>query len=155
MTSALDGIRVLDVTDGVSGPFATMMLGSYGAEVIRIDSMRHLGFREYGSATRKSPDVLQSQDSADFCRVKGAELLTPGFSHFNLDKLSVALNLTKPDGRMLFKKLIKVSDVVLDNLSFGIMKSWGFDYQALCQIKSDIIVASLPSLGKGPHEHAG
>jgi benzylsuccinate CoA-transferase BbsF subunit len=64
----------------------------------------------------------------------------------------VALNLTKPEARELFKKLVQVSDVVVDNLSFGVMQKWGFDYTALNQIKKNIIFASLPSLGQGLHE---
>jgi crotonobetainyl-CoA:carnitine CoA-transferase CaiB-like acyl-CoA transferase len=62
------------------------------------------------------------------------------------------MNTTRPQGRELFKRLVKISDVVIDNLSFGIMARWGFDYQSLKQVKKDIIVASMPSMGKGLHE---
>ncbi len=153
MTLALKGIRVLDLTDAISGPFTTMMLGNCGAEVIRVESLRHLGFREGGGGPEKNTGIPQGpEDSIDFTKVDMGLLINPNFSRYNLDKLSVALNLTKSEGRDLFRKLLKMSDVVVDNLSYGVMQKWGFDYPTLQQIKNDIIVVSIPSLGKGPHE---
>ena len=146
MTLALEGIRVLDFTDGVSGPFCAMLLAGCGAEVIRIESMRHLGFR--GNASGGSP-VGEARTFAD---VDASQLITPNFARYHLDKLSVTLNLTKPEGRDILMRLVGVSDVVVDNLSFGLMKGWGLDYERLSQVKRDIIVASLPALGEGPHE---
>ena len=52
----------------------------------------------------------------------------------------------------MFKKLVEISDVVIDNFRFGVMQKWGFNYHGLQQIRSDIIVASLPALGEGPHQ---
>lgn len=150
MTLALQEIRVLDLTDAVSGPFASMLLASYGAEVIRVESRRHLGFRGGGG---KGNDSILEEDAVDFSKVDMAQFVGANFARYNLDKLSVALNLTKPEGIDLFKRLVRVSDVVVDNLSFGVMQKWGFDYDSLKQVKNDIIVASLPSLGKGPHEN--
>ena len=153
MTLALEGIRILDITDAVSGPFGAMMLGSFGAEVIRIESQRHLGFRDNSNNVKMTPDATQhAKATPNPAKPDLTSLTTPGFARYNLDKLSITLNLTKPEGREIFKKLVKISDVVIDNLSFGIMHQWGFDYTSLSQIKSDIIVAGLPSFGKGPHE---
>jgi crotonobetainyl-CoA:carnitine CoA-transferase CaiB-like acyl-CoA transferase len=146
MTLALEGIRVLDFTDGVSGPFCTMLLAGCGAEVIRIESMRHLGFR--GNASGVSP----MGGARTFADVDVNQLITPNFARYHLDKLSVTLNLTEPEGREILMRLVGVSDVVVDNLSFGLMKGWGLDYERLSQVKKDIIVASLPALGEGPHE---
>ena len=150
MTLALQGIRVLDLTDAISGPFTTMLLASCGAEVIRIESLRHLGFRVGG--TGESPGFSQESEEVDFKAVDMSQLMSPVFIRFNLDKLSIALNLVKPEGKDIFKRLLKVSDVVVNNLSFGVMEKWGFDYHTLRQIKEDIIVVSMPPLGKGPHE---
>ena len=147
MTLALQGIRVLDITDAVAGPFSTMLLATMGAEVIRAESRRHLGFRGGGPGVPQGPEDLM-----DFSKVDMSMLVSPNFSRFNLNKLSAALNLTKPEGREVFKKLVKVSDVVVDNLSFGVVRKWGLDYDTLKQIKNDIIVVSMPSLGHGPHE---
>ncbi len=150
MTLALSGIRILDLTDAISGPFSTMLLANCGAEVIRIESLRHLGFR-FGGAGENPGFPLESEDF-DFTKVDTSLLMSPNFSRYNLDKLSLALNLTKPEGRDLFNKLVKLSDVVVDNLSFSVMKNWGFDYDTLREIKKDIIVVKIPSLGRGPHE---
>ncbi len=154
MTLVLQGIRILDITDGVSGPYSTMLLGSLGAEVLKIESIRHLGFREGGNTVKKIPGLPQGAEGpVTLHQIDIASLMTPGFARYGLDKLSVVLNLTKPEGRDLFKRLVGISDVVIDNLSFGIMRRWGFDYASLRQLKKDIIVASLPSFGNGPHEN--
>ena len=79
-------------------------------------------------------------------------LVGPNFAELNHDKLSISLNLSKPEGRELFKKLLKLSDVVLENFSFGVMQKWGFDYEGLKKEKENIIYASIPSFGKGPKE---
>ncbi|MEE8413172.1 MAG: CoA transferase [Dehalococcoidales bacterium] len=152
MKLAAQGIRILDLTDAVSGPFATMMLASIGAEVIRVESRRHLGFRGGPGGPGGSGSIPQGPDGIDFSKVDMSLLVSPNFTRYNLDKLSVALNLTKPEGRDLFNKLIQVSDVVVDNLSFGVLQKWGLDYQALEKIKEDIIVVTMPSLGKGLYE---
>ena len=144
MTTALQGIRVLDLTDAVAGPFATMMLASIGAEVIRVESRRHLGFRGGPQAP--------AEGEMDFSKVDMSTLVSTNFARFNLNKLSVALNLTKPEAREIFKKLVPLSDVIVDNLSFGIVHKWGFEYDALKKLRNNIIVVSMPSLGKGPHE---
>jgi benzylsuccinate CoA-transferase BbsF subunit len=150
---ALQGIRVLDLTDAVAGPYAAMLLAMCGAEVIRIESQRHLGFRESprkigeGDADPRPPGDPAGSSNPD----KG-RFMNPNFVRYNLAKMSVALNLVKPEGRNLFKRLVAISDVVIDNLSFGVMQNWGFDYDALKQLKSDVIVATLPSFGKGQHE---
>src|SRR3990172_1298943 len=151
MTLALKGIRVLDITDAISGPFCTMLMASCGAEVIRVESRRHLGFRT-GAAPGRSGGVQVPEDQIDFSKMDMTTLVGTNFHRYNRDKLSVALNLTKPEARDIFKKLVSLSDVVVDNLSFGVVQKWGFDYPALKQLRNNIIVASMPSLGKGPHE---
>ncbi len=144
MSASLQGIRVLDLTDAVAGPFATMLLASIGAEVIRVESRRHLGFRGGPQAP--------AEGDMDFSKVDMSTLVSTNFARFNLNKLSVALNLTKPEAREIFKKLVPLCDVIVDNLSFGIVHKWGFDYDNLKKLRNNIIVVSMPSLGSGPHE---
>jgi len=146
MPLALEGIRVLDLTDGVSGPYCAMLLAGCGAEVIRVESLRHLGFR--GNAAGVSPLV---DDAPTLANVDVSQLITANFARYHLDKLSITLNMTKLEGRELFERLVGVTDIVVDNLSFGVMKAWGFDYEGLRRAKKDIILASLPALGEGPH----
>ena len=153
MTLALQGIRVLDITDAVAGPFCTMLLADCGAEVIRIESRRHLGFRGGIAPVRGSEGIPQvPEDEIDFSKVDMSQVMSTNFTRFSLNKLSAALNLTKPEARDLFKKLVKVSDVIVDNLSFGVMQKYGLEYDTLRQIRNNIIVVSMPSFGKGPYE---
>lgn len=149
MAPAFQGIRILDVTDAISGPFATMLLAGCGAEVIRVESRRHLGFRQ-GVAPGRGNEI--PEDQIDWSKVDIGQFVGTNFHRYNRDKLSMALNLTKPEAREIFKKLVGVSDIVIDNLSFGVVQKWGLDYETLKQVKNDIIVVSMPSLGKGPHE---
>ena len=152
VTLALKGIRVLDLTDGVAGPYAAMLLARCGAEVIRIESRRHLGFRESAKYPKPEESGQGTGGPPDYSRVEAKYLMTPNFFRYHFDKLSVQMNLVRPEGRELFKKLVRKSDIVIDNLSFGVMHHWGFDYESLKQIKNNLIVVSMPSFGKGPHE---
>jgi crotonobetainyl-CoA:carnitine CoA-transferase CaiB-like acyl-CoA transferase len=139
MRAPLKDIRVVDMTDNIAGPYATMLLAYCGAEVIKIESQLRLGFRLMGPM-----GFLE----------KGGMPVTPEklemgtlFPSLNRSKLSITLNMTKPKGRELAKQLVKVSDVVIDNFRFGVMQKWGLDYPSLKEIKSDIIVISLPGMG--------
>jgi benzylsuccinate CoA-transferase BbsF subunit len=154
MKSALAGIRILDLTDSVIGPFVTMLLAHHGAEVIKVDSRMHLGFRRLGPWGPKgnAPIPQAPEETIDFSKVRLDWLISPMFAQLNSNKLSMTLNLSKPEGRDLFKRLVKVSDVVVDNFRFGVMQKWGLDYSNLKQIKSALVVASLQALGRGPYE---
>jgi len=154
MGLALEGIRVVDLTDSIIGPFATMLLASCGAEVIKVESRLHLGFRKVGpwGPQGNEPIPQAPEKTLDFSKVQLDLLLSPTFAQLNANKISMALNLDKPEGRELLKKLVKISDVVIDNLRFGIMKRWQLGYPELKQVKNDIIVASLQSMGSGPYE---
>ncbi|MBI4296216.1 MAG: CoA transferase [Chloroflexi bacterium] len=154
MLAPLKGIRVLDLTDSIVGPFTTRLLTGCGAEVIRVESRLHLGFRRNGpwGPAGNGPIPQAPEKLIDFSKVDTKLLVSPTFGQYNHDKLSVALNLSKPEGRGLFKRLVRVSDVVVDNFRFGVMQKWGFVYAGLKELKDDLIVVSLQSLGKGPSQ---
>ena len=155
MALALQGIRVLDLTDSIVGPYATTVLASCGAEVIKIESRYHLGFRRAGAKDPKDERPLVPsgpEKEIDFSQVNLDQVIAPTFAQYAHDKLSITLNLPRPEARDLFKKLVKISDVIVDNLRSGILNRWGFNYSGFKQIKDDIIVASLQSMGKGPYE---
>jgi crotonobetainyl-CoA:carnitine CoA-transferase CaiB-like acyl-CoA transferase len=122
---ALEGVRILDFTWVVAGPYATRMLADMGAEVIKVQS----------HATSRGADSNA-----------GA-----AFSTFNRNKYSVTLNLRKPEAVELARRLAKVSDVVVDNFSARVMRNWGLDYDSLKAVKPDIIAVSMSGLGhSGP-----
>jgi crotonobetainyl-CoA:carnitine CoA-transferase CaiB-like acyl-CoA transferase len=155
LKNALKNIRVVDLTDSIVGPFVTTTLAGCGAEVIKIESHYHLGFRRVGPWGPKGDENIPAgpEKQVDFSKVDENLLMSPVFAQLNYNKKSILLNLDKPEARELLKKLIKMSDIVIDNLRFGIMQKWGLGYDEIKQIKDDIIVVSLQSLGKGPYQN--
>ena len=154
MKWALEGIRVIDLTDSIVGPFTTMLLAGCGAEVIRVESRMHLGFRRNGPwgpwGSEGIPQI--PEEMIDFDEVDINLQVGPTYAELNHDKLSITLNLARSEGREIFKRLVKISDVVVENFSHGVMQKWGFDYPDLRKIREDIIDVTIPALGKGPAE---
>jgi crotonobetainyl-CoA:carnitine CoA-transferase CaiB-like acyl-CoA transferase len=120
---ALAGVRILDFTWVVAGPVATRILADQGAEVIKIErgdenAMSVLGPRRIG---------LQGE--------------------LHRNKRSAAINMTRPRGVELARRLAGMSDLVIDNFSARVMRMWGMDYASLAKIKPDIISISMSGLG--------
>lgn len=123
----LEGIRVADFSWVAAGPISTKYLAILGAEVIKIESSRR-------------PDTLRRLGNTAHPTV-------------NYSKRGCTLNITEPKGIDLAKDIIKKSDVVIDNFAYGVMDRLGLGYEALREIKPDIIVVSAAGLGKtGPHK---
>jgi crotonobetainyl-CoA:carnitine CoA-transferase CaiB-like acyl-CoA transferase len=138
----LEGLRVVDFTQAWIGPFATMMLGDLGADVIKIES-------------HKRPDVWrQPSVSPSAIKVVLAEKVnrSPNFNSVNRNKRDLALDLSTEEGRELCRRLIATADIVAENYTPRVMeKSFGLGYSALAALKSDIIMFSSSGFGKtGP-----
>jgi crotonobetainyl-CoA:carnitine CoA-transferase CaiB-like acyl-CoA transferase len=116
----LEGVRILDFTWVVAGPVATRILADHGAEVVKVE--------------RKNPPPLGNRKLGLQCDL-------------HRDKLSVALNMQHPRGVELARKIAAKSDIVMDNFSARVMRSWGMDYESLKTIKPDIICISMSGLG--------
>src|SRR6478609_2350968 len=119
----LGGIRVVDLSRILSGPFCSMFLADMGAEVIKVEDV------EDGDPVRKQ-GILRN----------GYSLY---FASFNRNKRSITLNLRTPEGKDVLRKLIATADVVLDNFRPGVMDKIGFSRDDLRAIKPDIIVAHV------------
>ncbi len=133
MRGILEDIRVLDLTHVWFGPWSTLMLAELGAEVIKIEP-------PWGSLER-IPEIGPVYGGA------GAT-----FHHFNLNKKDLAVNLKHPKGQEIFKRLVKISDVVVENFTPGTMERLGLGYEELKKIRPDIIYASLSGFGQtGPY----
>ena len=128
----LEGIRVVDLTWIVAGPTCTKILADFGAEVIRVENQQTLDAIRFG---RPHPHGFDPPNSSAF------------FNVLNRNKRSITLNARHPDGFEVLKKLIAVSDIVIENFSTYVMENWGLAYDDLCQIKSDIIYVSLSGFG--------
>ncbi|MEM2870577.1 MAG: CoA transferase [Thermoplasmata archaeon] len=129
----LDGVRILDLSQMLSGPYASLILADMGAEVIKIESPGE------GDRIRQMPPYFIGGFSAYFISV-------------NRNKKSVTIDLKMKEGREVFYDLVKRSDVVMDNLRPGVLERLGADYETLRKVKPDIIQVSITSYGyEGPY----
>ena len=110
----LTGVRVLDLTRVLAGPFCAMMLGDMGAEVIKVEEPGK------GDDTRSWPPFVGGESTY--------------FMSVNRSKKSITLNLKAPEGREILRKLAKKSDVLLENFRPGTMDKLGFGYRALARL---------------------
>jgi len=131
----LEGIRVLDLTNVLSGPFATLHLALLGANVIKIENP------DGGDLARKLGNVPEYNK----------KLLGTSFLAQNANKRSLTLNLKAEEGKEIFRKLVKTADVVVENFRPGVMARLGFSYEELCKINPGIIYCAISGFGQsGP-----
>jgi len=138
----LEGIRVVEFCFFAAGPIGVKTLSDHGAEVIKIESQsRPDGMRWLGPFKDNIPGLERG----------GA------YNHANSGKLGVSLNLTYPKGIEIAKRLIALSDIVVENYSGGTIKRMGLGYEELRKVKPDIIMLSACMQGQtGPHaSHPG
>jgi crotonobetainyl-CoA:carnitine CoA-transferase CaiB-like acyl-CoA transferase len=128
----LEGVRVLDLTHVLNGPFSTMLLAHMGAEVLKL---------EYGEGDRFRHAWMPLDATHD-----GYEFLV-----VNANKKGFTLNLKLERGKELFLELVKRSDVVVENFSLGVMERLGFSYERLSAVNPRIIYATSKGYGEsGP-----
>lgn len=132
-TLPLSGLRVLDLSQVMAGPFCCMLLGDMGADVIKVEPPHN------GDQTRKSMGF----------RMKGTD--SPGFLALNRNKRSIELNLKSEAGREVFYELVRTADVVVENSRPGVSKRLMVDYDTLEKINPRIVYASISGFGQnGP-----
>ena len=131
----LFGIRVLDLTNILSGPYATYQMALLGAEVIKVENPKD------GDLARKlgaSPEL-------------NAQLMGTSFLAQNAGKLSVTIDLKHPDGKALFRDLVASADVLVENFRPGVMERLGFSYQALREANPSLVYCAISGFGQnGP-----
>jgi crotonobetainyl-CoA:carnitine CoA-transferase CaiB-like acyl-CoA transferase len=152
----LKGVRIVDLTWMLASAGTTVILASLGAEVIRIEWPGHLDFtRRQLVAEPKPPPLGPPHPPGPFPKsVQGIpEANSSGlFSDRNAGKLGITLNMRVPDGVALFKKLVAISDVVIEGFRPSAMRSWGLDYDTLTSVKPDIIYLQMAGFGRtGPY----
>jgi formyl-CoA transferase len=131
---ALDGLRVLDLTQVMAGPFCTMLLADLGADVIKIENPAT------GDQTRRSWGyAVTGEDSRAFLAL-------------NRNKRSVCLDLKSPDDLAAFHRLVRSADIVVENFRPGVTKRLGVDYETLADLNPRLIYASVSGFGQtGPY----
>lgn len=132
MTSALEGVRVLDLSRMLPGPYCSMMLADLGAEVIKIEEPK------IGDPTRRSPPMIDGQSAP--------------FNQINRNKKSIAIDLKQAEGRDIFLKLASTADCVLEQFRPGVVDRLGINYAAVAGVNPRIVYCSLTGFGQdGPH----
>jgi len=132
---ALNGLRVIDVTQVMAGPFASMLLADLGADVIKIEPPK-------GDSTRTMPGAVGSD--------------SPSFNAVNRGKRSVVVDLKTPRGVEIVKRLAATADILVENYRPGVMASLGLDYATLSAINPRLIYGSISGYGQtGPQRNKG
>jgi crotonobetainyl-CoA:carnitine CoA-transferase CaiB-like acyl-CoA transferase len=126
---------VLDLTWVLAGPYATKILADHGAEVVKIESRHRPDASRFAAALHFSRDPARHPDTSGY------------FNNFNRNKRSVALNVDAPGGLDLLRALCRVSDVVIENFSAGVMARWGLDHAGLRALRADAILVSMAGMG--------
>jgi crotonobetainyl-CoA:carnitine CoA-transferase CaiB-like acyl-CoA transferase len=135
MPLPLEGVRVLDLTNVMAGPYCTMVLGDLGAEVIKLESLE-------GDSTRNFEPKVNDES---YC-----------FAVLNRNKKSIAVDLKAPGGKDIVMKLAACSDIVIENFRPGVVKKLGLDYESLKKVNPSIIYASMSGFGQtGPYGRKG
>ncbi|HBY99909.1 MAG TPA: CoA transferase, partial [candidate division Zixibacteria bacterium] len=131
----LENVRVIDLTNVLSGPFTTLHLSLLGAEVIKIENP------DGGDLARKLGNVPKLNK----------ELMGTSFLAQNANKKSLTLNLKMPEAKEIFRKLLKTADVVVENFRPGVMARLGFSYEDICKTNPKIIYCAISGFGQtGP-----
>jgi crotonobetainyl-CoA:carnitine CoA-transferase CaiB-like acyl-CoA transferase len=128
MAEILRGVRILDLSQYIAGPYGTLILGDLGAEIIKIENP------EGGDLARNLRQFTHKDESAYYLS-------------FNRNKKSLTLNFRNPRATEIFYELVKVSDVVYDNFRSGMLEKFKIDYESLRKINPKIVSCSVTGFG--------
>jgi len=134
----MEGVRVLDLTNVLAGPFASLHLALLGAEVIKIERPGS------GDLARKLGTMTELNE----------QLMGTSFLAQNANKKSVTLNTKSPEGKEIFKELVKTADVIVENFRPGVMDRLGLGYDTLKEINPGLVYCAISGFGQtGPDAH--
>ena len=132
----LEGIKVLDVSQIMAGPYCTMVLGDMGAEVVKVEKANG------GDDSRQMGPYVNDESTC--------------FAQINRNKKSISLNLKNESGREIFYRLAREADVVVENYRPGVTRSLGIDYESLKKLNPGLIYCSISGYGQtGPYHRKG
>ncbi|AKE89340.1 CaiB/BaiF CoA transferase family protein [Rhodococcus aetherivorans] len=135
---ALDGVRVIDLTQALAGPFCTSLLADQGADVIKVEPPR-------GDFLRYAGPFASDDEPRDYGGV---------FQSANRNKRSIVLDLKKPDARDVLLRLIDDADILVENFSAGVMDRFGLDYDTLAARNPRLVYASIRGFGDKAGGHS-
>jgi crotonobetainyl-CoA:carnitine CoA-transferase CaiB-like acyl-CoA transferase len=136
MPLPLEGVKVLDLTTVMAGPYCTMVLGDMGAEIIKVEN-----FPEGDGSRRFEPKI----NDESYC-----------FAVLNRNKKSIALNMKDPQGLDIFMRLAAKADIITENFRPGVTRKLGVDYETVTKFNPNVIYASMSGFGQtGPYGKKG
>jgi crotonobetainyl-CoA:carnitine CoA-transferase CaiB-like acyl-CoA transferase len=136
MALPLEGVRVLDLTNVMAGPYCTMVLGDMGAEVVKIETFPG------GDASRRFDPQINGES---YC-----------FAVLNRNKKSLALDMKHPSGKGIAMKLAARADIITENFRPGVVRKLGLDYPAVQKLNPTVVYASMSGFGQtGPYGTKG
>lgn len=130
----LAGVRIIDLAMGWAGPLSTRQLADLGAEVIKVEG-------------RAYPDWWRGSDYSDEANAVRQHELAMNFNFLNRNKTGITLDLTRPEGADLLRRLARVADGVVENYACGVLAKLGLDYARLVREKPDLVMVSMPAFG--------
>jgi formyl-CoA transferase len=144
MTSmgALNHLRVLDLSRVLAGPWCGQNLADLGADVIKVERpITGDDTRQWGPPFLKNSEGQETTESAFYLAI-------------NRNKRSITVDISKPEGQEIIKKLVLESDIIIENYKVGQLKKYGLDYESLKLLKNDLIYCSITGFGQtGPYAH--
>jgi len=137
MEQALSGVKVLDLTWHIAGPYCTKLLADYGADVIKVER------RGMGDPARTMGPFFKDEPNPEKSCL---------FLHLNTNKKGITLDLKSATGKKIFKQLVRDSDILVESFSPRVMPSLGLDYQTLEKVNPRLVMVSISSFGQtGPY----
>ena len=135
--SALDGVRVLDLTHHISGPYCTKLLADFGADVVKIERL------DTGDPARGMPPFFHDEENQEH---------SLPFLYLNTSKRSITVDLKSLPGRDIVRSLALESDILVENFNPRVMRSLGLDYDELRRLNPRLVVVSISNFGQtGPY----
>jgi crotonobetainyl-CoA:carnitine CoA-transferase CaiB-like acyl-CoA transferase len=139
MLGLLDDVRVLELTNSLSGAFCAKLLADQGADALKIEPPGR------GDASRHEPPFIGGEPHPDRSTL---------FLAFNTNKRSITLDLTTPSGRTIFLRLLADCDIVIESFAPGYLANQGLSYEVLRQVNPGLIMTSITPFGQtGPYRH--
>jgi crotonobetainyl-CoA:carnitine CoA-transferase CaiB-like acyl-CoA transferase len=139
----LEGLRIIDISNVFSLPYAGGLLADLGAEVIKIEGPGRLDVTRQGGFSGLHPDNDPGRDPWNRAGT---------FNLLNRGKKSLSIDLSRPEGREILRDLIRVSDVLMENFTPRVMRNWELDYPNAKRLKPDLVMVSCSGYGhKGPY----
>jgi crotonobetainyl-CoA:carnitine CoA-transferase CaiB-like acyl-CoA transferase len=152
MQPALAGLRILDMTQIAAGPYATLMLGFMGAEIIKVESCSRMDINR--GPARPTPESYRMYPQS----IPGERPWNRAAHHIqrNVNKRSVTLDLAKPAGKDLFVKLAAICDALVENYRASVLDRLGLGYAELCRVNPQLVYVKISSQGaSGPEKDYG